>query len=87
MAKLDYDMKERTVQGHRVKVSVGKNEVCGHVDGSQVYGVYVDDPARMRVSTSTAPSGDFAKSKAYVMCMMMVCETVEEITAVAESKD
>lgn len=86
MAKLNYDTKERIMGGHRVKVAVVRNEVCGYVDGSQVYGVYVDDPDRFQVSTATAPTGDFAKSQAYVKCMTMVCEIVEEIAAAAETK-
>lgn len=86
MTKIRYDTKERTVGGHRVKVIVAKSEVCGYVDGSQVYGVYVDDPDRLRVSTATAPTGEFTKSQAYVKCMTMVCEVVEDITAAAETK-
>ncbi len=86
MTITNYDEKERTVAGHLVKVVVFRDEVCGYVDGSQIYGVYVDDPDRLRVSTAISPTGEFQKSWAYVKCMTMVCEVVSEITGKALSK-
>lgn len=84
MHNINYDTKTKTFKDHKLKVVVTKNEVQGYVDQDQVYGVYIDDLKRLRVSTATAPCGEFDKSCARIKCMTMVCETVEEIIAASK---
>lgn len=64
----------------KIKVVVVKDEVQGFVGRNQVYGVYIDDHMRLRVSTAQAPCGSLEQSRAIIECMQQVLDKVESLT-------
>ena len=64
-----------------IQVIVKGNEVQGFVGTDQVYGVYIDQPDRLRVSTAQCPSGPLEKSRLVIECMQQVLDKVDELVA------